>query len=73
MKLIDDAGRVWHKLWSVRLSLLAALLGAVDVALPFVAPSHRSVPFALLAAAVSLAAVLARLVTQPKLHKDDDA
>ena len=68
MRLIDDAGRVWHRLWSVRLSILAALLGAADAALPFVAPEHASPVFAALVAAVSLAAAGARLVAQPKLQ-----
>lgn len=68
MRLIDDAGQVWHKLWSVRLALLAAGLGAVDAALPFVAPQHASPLFAAMTAAVSLAAGLARLVQQRSLR-----
>jgi hypothetical protein len=27
MKLIDDAGKVWHRFWSVRLSAVSVLLG----------------------------------------------
>lgn len=72
MKLIDDARRVWPRLWSVRLSLLAAGLGAVDAALPLIAPQGGSVRFALITAAVSLGAAVARLVSQPKLKKDAD-
>jgi hypothetical protein len=66
--LINDAKRVWHRLWSVRLALLAALLGAVDVAMPFVAPERASLPFAALSVVVSLAAALSRLIVQRKLH-----
>ncbi|HEX7687332.1 MAG TPA: hypothetical protein VF453_06485 [Burkholderiaceae bacterium] len=72
MKLIDDAGKTWHRLWSVRLAILAALLGAADAALPYIAPAHSSPAFAALTAAVSLAAAGARLVAQPKLQGDAD-
>lgn len=72
MKLIDDARRVWPRLWSVRLSLLAAALGAIDAALPLIAPQGGGVRFALITAGVSLSAALARLVSQPKLHKEQD-
>jgi hypothetical protein len=72
MRLIEDAGRVWHRLWSVRLSVLAAVLGAADAALPFLAPPHASAAFAGLTAMVSLAAAGARLVAQPKLQGDAD-
>ena len=33
--LIEDWRKVLRKAWSVRLSLLAAALGAIEVALPF--------------------------------------
>ncbi|HEX7639320.1 MAG TPA: hypothetical protein VF457_13065 [Burkholderiaceae bacterium] len=72
LALIDDAGRVWHRLWSVRLSVLAAVLGAADAALPFVAPAHASPAFSALVAAVSLAAAGARLVAQPALKGGAD-
>lgn len=32
MKLIEDAGQVWHKLWSVRLAIAAALVSAAQAA-----------------------------------------
>lgn len=71
-RLIDDARHVWHRFWSVRLSLIAAALGAVDAALPLIAPEGRGLRFALVTAGVSLAAAVARLVSQPKLHKEQD-
>jgi hypothetical protein len=64
--LIDDASKLWHRLWSVRLSLAAAGLGALSEALPYIAPEHASLHFAGLTGAVSLAAGVARLVAQPK-------
>lgn len=76
MTLIDDAGRVWHKLWSVRLALLSALLSAVEFALPLVpdswADSVGRGKFAAAALVVSIAAGVARIVSQPKLRKEGD-
>ena len=67
MTLIEDAGKVWHRFWSVRLAFLAALLGGADAAMPFIAPEHASPCFAVAAAAVSVAAGLARIVAQPRM------
>ena len=76
MKLIDDAKHVWHRLWSVRLALLAALLSAVEFALPFVPDAFAEMVgrgrFAAAALVISLGSGLARVVSQPKLHKEDD-
>lgn len=66
MKLLDNWPRLLRKAWSVRLALLAAVLSAVEFALPFVAPARASGWFALAALLVSLAAALARLVAQPR-------
>lgn len=71
--LIDEWRTVLRKAWSVRLMLLAALLGALDTAMPFIAPEHASLRFAGLASAVSLAAAVARIVAQPKMGGDDAA
>lgn len=72
MQLIDDASKIWHRLWSVRLAILAAVLGAIDAALPFVAPAHASPWFALLTMFVSLAAAGARMVRQPSVRSGSD-
>lgn len=66
MTLLDDWRRLVRRAWSVRLAVLAALLSAVEVALPFVAPERSSGWFALAALLVSLAAAYARIVAQPK-------
>jgi len=68
VKLIPGAGALWRKLWSVRLALLSALLSAVELALPYVAPSVPSRMFAAAALLVALAAGVARLVSQPALN-----
>lgn len=65
LHLIEGAGRVWSRLWSVRLALLAAVLGALDVGLAYCAPEHASPFFAGTAALVSFAAAVARIVAQP--------
>ena len=65
LHLIEGAGRVWSRLWSVRLALLAAVLGALDVGLAYYAPDHASPFYAAGAALVSFAAAVARIVAQP--------
>ena len=72
LHLIEGAGRVWSRLWSVRLALLAAVLGALDVGLSYCAPEHASPAYAAAAAAVSFAAAVARIVAQPELSSDVD-
>lgn len=67
--LIDNAGTVWHRLWSVRLSLLASSLGAVECG----AQIYLSGQPPLIAAGftlLSLGSAVARLVAQPRLHGD---
>lgn len=68
MKLIDDASEVWHRLWSVRLSLLAALLGAISAAMPYVAPAQPSLRYAVASVLLALAAAASRVIAQPKLQ-----
>jgi hypothetical protein len=65
LHLIEGAGRIWSRLWSVRLALLAAVLGALDVGLAYYAPDHASPLYAAGAALVSFAAAVARIVAQP--------
>lgn len=67
LHLIEGAGRVWSRLWSVRLALLAAVLGALDVGLAYYAPEHASPAYAAGAALVSFAAAVARIVAQPSV------
>jgi hypothetical protein len=68
MQLIDNWKAVALKAWSSRLSWLAAVLSAAEVALPFfdgLLPVDRGV-FAALALLVSSGAAVARLYAQPK-------
>jgi hypothetical protein len=72
LHLIEGAGRVWSRLWSVRLALLAAVLGALDVGLSYYAPEHASPFYAAGAAFVSFAAAVARIVAQPGVMSPAD-
>jgi hypothetical protein len=73
MKLIDDCRDVWHKLWSIRLSILAAVLAGCEIlsALQPVLPLLPSVlppgMFAGLSALVALAAAGSRVIKQERL------
>lgn len=75
MKLIDDAGQVWHRLWSLRLALLSAALNAGLVVATMALPSHTSVRVAgavgILAFASAVSSAYARVVRQPGLVRDD--
>jgi hypothetical protein len=70
-RLIDDAGRVWHRLWSVRLSLLAGLASAADAGWEaHVNGQPRLVSIA--TCLISFGAAAARIVAQPGLQGDVD-
>ena len=70
MKFIDDWKKQFPRLWSVRLSLLASLVGVGEVA-------HQTYvmgqpPMVVLSAAlISLGAALARIVAQPAVTSDE--
>jgi len=54
--------------WSVRFSLLATILGAIEIAVQLWAPGQGG-KAAALAAIASLAAGVSRIVAQPKMHQ----
>jgi membrane protein YdbS with pleckstrin-like domain len=70
MTLLPDWKRVARKAWSVRLGLLAALLGAAEVGIQLFAVSRPTPYLAMAAAVLSLAASIARLVAQPRMHDE---
>lgn len=69
MRLIDDWKKKVTKLWSIRLGLVAAGLSGLEVILPLFADSFQRGTFAFLSFVATVAAMLARLVAQPDLHK----
>ncbi len=68
MRLIPDWRTVLKKGWSIRLALIAGLLSGVELVLPFIADWFPKYVFAALSFAVTMAAVIARLIAQPKMN-----
>jgi hypothetical protein len=68
MRLIDDWKRFARKAWSVRLSLIAALLSGIEVAYGVWIDGKPAV-FAGLAFVLSISAAVARIVAQPRMHE----
>lgn len=66
---IPDWRRVLRRAWSVRLMLLAALLEGVNAVLPLFTPREPPVWFAAVTFAVVCAALVARFVVQPRMHR----
>jgi hypothetical protein len=64
MKFKDDWKHIIRKAWSVRLMAVAAVLSGIEVALPFFASEIPLGTFAIASAAVTAAALVARVVAQ---------
>jgi integral membrane sensor domain MASE1 len=72
VNLIPDWRTVLRKAWTIRLILLAAFLSGLELVLPLIR-EYLAVPpylFAGLSFAVTVGAVWARLVAQPKMRSD---
>ena len=67
MTLIENAGEVAKKAWSIRLSLLAAVFSAAEVALPFFTDFVPPHTMAVIAVFTAAGAAVSRLVAQPKI------
>lgn len=63
MKLTKDSQH-WHKLWSVRLSVIAAVLAALEASLPLWQGSIPAGAFAAASTSVAMLAAGARVVRQ---------
>lgn len=70
MTLIDNAGRVLRKAWSVRFMLLASLLSGVEAITAFIRPSQPTAWWALFVFFVTALALLSRFVAQKELHDE---
>lgn len=68
MTLIPDWRKVLRKAWSVRLALLAAALGGVEIALPLFSDAVPRHVFLGLSVLVTMGAAVARIVAQPKMR-----
>lgn len=62
--------KLWWRLWSVKLSLLAALLSGLEVAFAVYVNGQPPV-FAAVAMILSVSAAVARCIAQPKLPEYD--
>lgn len=69
MTLVPDWKRILREAWSVRLAILAGLLSGVELVLPLFQDSFPRGPFAVASFVVTVMAVVARLVAQPRLHR----
>lgn len=69
MTLIDNAGDVLRKAWSIKLSVLSAVFSAAEVALPFFTDFVPPRTMAIIAVFTAAGAAVARLVAQPKIAK----
>lgn len=71
-KYLDDDAKYWHRLWSVRISLLGAAFTGLWAALPAFQAAVSPIHFALACVGVSIATVLLRLLDQPSIPKTGD-
>lgn len=72
MRLIDNFGCVFLKLWSVRLAILAGLLTGIEVILPLFQHEFPRGLFAVASFAVTMASIVARAIAQPSIHRKND-
>ena len=70
MRLIEDWKHVLKHAWSIRFIVLAALLSGVEVVLPMFDDTMPRGLFAVLTLIITVAAAVARLVTQQKMRGD---
>lgn len=68
MTLIEDWKKKFPKLWSVRLAILSAVLGVLEMTLPMFQTLIPPLTFGILSVVTGIAAAVARLIAQPKLR-----
>lgn len=69
VKAIRNA-RKWHKMWSVRLAILSAALGALELSLPLWQGIVPPNVFAALSTITAASAAVARVIKQEALSND---
>lgn len=67
LTLLPNWRTVAKRAWSMRLTAISVMLSAIEVALPFVAPTAPNGWFALGALCTSIAAAVSRLLEQRSL------
>lgn len=69
MRLLPDWKRIARRAWSIRLSIIAAMLSGAEVVLPlFIDVLPRNL-FASLSFVAVVGAAVARVVSQPRMHQ----
>lgn len=67
VKAIANASK-WHKMWSVRLAILSAILGALELSLPLWQGIVPPNVFAALSTITAASAAVARVIKQEALN-----
>jgi hypothetical protein len=67
-RLVPEWRRLLNKAWSVRLALLGAVFGGIEMALPMFSDRFPPKVFMALCIFTTLAGAVARLIPQPKMH-----
>jgi len=70
MKIIDQPTK-WHRLWSMRFAILAALFGALELTLPIWQGLVPQSTFAALSTLSAVAAAVSRVIKQEALNVPD--
>lgn len=70
MKLVDDWRKILRRAWSVRLMLFAGLMDGFNACWFAFADSTPHGVFLAVGMGASLAAVMARIIEQPKMRHD---
>jgi len=70
VNLIDDWQALAPRLWSIRLALLAAALGAMEVALPLFQTVIPPMWFGVASVVVGIGSAIARLIAQPRAREE---
>ena len=70
IRLVEDPKKVARKSWAFRLSLVAAALSGVEMALPLFSDAMPRHVFLIASMLVAVGSAVARLVAQPDMHDD---
>ena len=68
MRLVDEAGKIFRRAWSVRLSLLSALAQTTFVCWQYYVDKQPHA-IILFTAALSMGAAISRIIDQPRLRR----
>ena len=71
MRLDAEWRRIVKKAWSFRLVLLAAVLSGLEIVLPYMVDKFPNGVFITLSFVVTVAALIARVIAQPKMDNSD--